>query len=52
MIRDRRGPQAVVERVLAERALRPVEADEHRVEIEVVPGAVVQRGGSCRLGHS
>jgi hypothetical protein len=43
MIGYRRGPQPVIQGVLAKRALSPVDRRKHGVEIEVVPRPVIER---------
>ena len=54
----RRGAQAVVEGVLPQGAVRPIDRGEDLIEIEVLPGAIVERsaGGvrdprGMRFGH-
>ena len=59
MIGHRRGPQPMVERVLPERALRPIDRGEHVVQQQIAPGPVVERSavvrcrdpGAVRRGH-
>ena len=43
VIRGVGRPQPMVERMLAQRALRAIDRGEHVVEQQVIPGAVVQR---------
>ena len=43
VIGERRGPQAMVERLLADRALGAVEQREHGIEMQVVARPIVER---------
>ena len=59
MIGHRRGPEAMVERVLPQRALRPIDRGEDVVHQQIAPGPVVERSavvrgrdpGAVRRGH-
>ena len=43
VVGTRAGSQAVIEDLLPQRALGPIEPREHSIEVEVVPGPVVER---------
>jgi len=42
-------PQAMIERVLSDRALRSVESREHGVEVQIVPSTSIQRGPGSHI---
>lgn len=43
VVGDRRGAQPIVERLLSQRARRPIEHREHLVEVQIAAGAIVER---------
>ena len=49
---DRRSAEPVVERVLSRGALGAIECCEDRVQVQVGPGAIVERAGAGRMGES
>jgi hypothetical protein len=59
MIGERGGSETVIQRVLTERALRPIESGKDLVEIEISPRPLIERtpagensdSGSVRCGH-
>lgn len=59
MIRDRHRSETVIQRVLTECALRPIDSGKDVVEIEINPRSLIERtatrensdSGSVRCGH-